>query len=382
MPCPAAPTSTPPGTDTQFKQQTTIHVAGTSARADALNAVMSSGGTPQVTIALNSSGRGTTKSVAVGPESVESLDLTLGGGFTPKAGDTIHLAAAERVEVFVFSSLKDPTGKSVSGFFDLGRRTKIQGGFGVEGRDAAPFDSTFTKLKSQNLLNADILANQDVFSMTSEIEGGFATVQSADTGVVSFGFGQWTAMSDLPKMLKRLPAATFQQHLGQYGLGVGTPTLGAFAQTRKFIPGGSSALNAAVKKLHLHNATEGCLILDGKELVSEAMHKTATDWSTRHETVMTRLGTIKSEAAAAQADVTSGNAAKATSGRTRLKALDKEVNAAWKKLAGLPGRRGARALRNRRRREGEHARQRRDGCQNRGRPGGQQHRLCRTAAHE
>ena len=115
-------------------------MAGTSARADASKVVMSSGGTPQVTIALNSSGRGTTKSVAVGPESVESLDLTLGGGFTPKAGDTINLASGKRVEVFVFSSLKDPTGKTVSGFFDLGRRTKIQGGFGVEGRDAAPFE--------------------------------------------------------------------------------------------------------------------------------------------------------------------------------------------------------------------------------------------------
>jgi hypothetical protein len=325
------------GADTPLQEQTTVHVAGTSATVDALNVVLSSGTSPQLTISLDSSGRGTTKPVAVGPEPVQALDLTLASGFTPHAGDTIQLLRSTHVEVFVFSSLKDPSGKSVEGFFDLGRLTKIQGGFGVEGRDAAPFDSTFTNLDTQKRLSAAAVANQDIFSMTSEVEGGFATVQSADIGVLSFGFGQWTAMSDLPQMLKRIPAATFQQHLGQYGLSLGTPTLGAFAQARKFIPGNASTLNAAVRKLSLRNTSEGCLLLDGKELVSEAMHKTAADWSSRHQTVLTSLGTLQSQAAALQADIASGNAAKASAARTQLKSLDKEVNAAWKKLAGLPG---------------------------------------------
>ncbi len=325
------------GTSTPLQEQTTVHVAGTSATLDALKVVLPSGTSAQLTLALDAAGKATTRSVAVGAESVQALDLTLGGGFTPKGGDTLHLLRSGRVEVYVFSSLKDPAGKSVEGFFDLGRRTKIQGGFGVEGRDAAPFDSTFTSLQNQNLLSPAELNNQDVFSMTSEIEGGFATVQSADTGVLSFGFGQWTAMSDLPKMLKRIPSATFAQHLGQYGLGLGAPTLGGVGHARKFIPGGSGAFNSAVKKLSLHNATEGCLTLDGTELVSDAMHKTATDWSTRHQNVLTSLNAMKSEVAALQADVAGGDAARASSARTRLKSLDKDVNSVWRKLGGLPG---------------------------------------------
>ena len=114
--------------------------------------------------------------------------------------------------IYVFSRLDsgDGTkkGTAVEGFFQLGYETKIQGGVGVEGANRAPFATTFDALKKSGAVTG---AEGDIFSLVSDIEGGFATVQNADRGVLSFGFGQWTAMADLPGMLKSIPNDVFQR---------------------------------------------------------------------------------------------------------------------------------------------------------------------------
>ncbi len=309
------------GSPRPLLERARVKVDGGKATITPIVVVLMGAKAPELTIALDASERGATKSVTVGDGSAEQLECTFAAGFTPQPGDVVQLGG-DRKEIYVFSRLDpgDGTKKAtaVEGFFHLGYETKIQGGVGVEGANRAPFATTFAALKKSGAVAG---AEGDIFALVSDIEGGFATVQNADRGVLSFGFGQWTAMADLPGMLKSMPDDVFRRSLGKYGLGLSTPSLGAYAHVRKFLPGPKAQFERAIKPLQLHALGEGCMLLDNKELVSDKLYKTAEKWAGD-------LGEALAKAQAAKAALGDPKTAEAA-GRT--------LAGLWKVLAGLPG---------------------------------------------
>lgn len=297
------------GSPSTVIERTTIQVSGSTATVSQV--VAEPQGTT-MSIPLDDHEHPAMKSLKVGSSQADALDVPAGG---LSAGDTLKL----RNQVFVFSALRPDTGSPVEGLFFLGRESHLQGGVGVEGADVAPFATTFAALASGGKISAAEQSDQAVFDFLAEIEGGFGTVQTADTGVVSFGFAQWTAVSDLPPMLSRVPKAAFDRYLGKYGLGVGTPVLGTPGSVRKFVP-----TSGRPGKLNARNPSEHCLTLNGVELVADKFHTAASSWSTK-------LTTLSADAQAAKA------AWLAAATPAKKKAVAKTIRGLWSKLAGLPG---------------------------------------------
>ena len=297
------------GSRTNVLEKTSIQVSGATATAGPIVAVPD--GTT-LSIPLDDHERPTHKQVSVGAVQAEQLDIPSAG---LSAGDTLKLGS----QMFVFTSLVPDTGPPVAGLFFLGKETFIQGGWGIEGADFAPFASTFTALVAANKVTAAEAALQPMMALLSEIEGGFATVQSADRGVQSFGFAQWTAASDLPKFLNRLPQPLFARYLGKYGLGIGTPVLGTPSSVDSFAPRSQSR-----KGFNARNPSEHCLTLNGTELVSKDLLGAANDWSSK----------LPALAAAAQAAKQQWLAATTKAAK---KAAAKKIGKLWTQLRGLPG---------------------------------------------
>jgi hypothetical protein len=310
------------GVSSSLSERTKVTVAAGKATVDAPVALFPASGAPQLTITLDSNEVPSTQPLAVDTQSVDALKVSM-TGLTPTDGDTLRIFTNNRKELYVFSTLKPATGPAVQGFFDIGKRAVYKGTVGVagEGRTKAGFDSTFGKLAAAGKLSAAIRAQKEIFSATAEIEGGFDTTQTYDTGVFTFGFGQWTANASLPQMLKVVPDDVFHQHLGQYGLGRDTPALGTEQQMRKFIT--PKEWGAANKNLALRNTSEGSITLNGKELISANSYALARTWSVKYDTLATELAAVK-------ADLAGTDAAKA-------KLAGKTIDTRWAQLAGLPG---------------------------------------------
>ena len=166
-----------------------------------------------------------------------------------------------------------------------------------EERTKAGFDSTFDKLVAAGNVSAAIRGQKEIFSATAEIEGGFDTTQTYDTGVFTFGFGQWTANASLPQMLKAIPDDVFNQYLGQYGLGRGTPGLGTEQQMRKLVPKKDLVQASKSDKLALRNTSEGSITLGGKELISSNAYALAQTWAAKYDTLATELPALKADLA-------------------------------------------------------------------------------------
>ena len=304
------------GTATSVLERTIIHVSGSTATVDPVMAL------PQgttITIPLDAHEHAPKKGVAVGPVQGDALDVPAASLTGLSAGDSLKLTAGGRNEIYVFSNLRPDTGPAVLALFFIGQGIKLQGGLGIEGADVAPFAPTFAALGASGKINAAEVADQDVMDFLAEVEGGFGTVQTADTGVLSFGFAQWTAMSDLPPMLSRVPQANFDRYLGKYGLAVATPALGTPHSVHTFVPRGGKP-----DRLSARNPAEHCLTLNGVELVSTRLHKAAGDWAVK-------LATFGTQAQTAKADWLAATTA------AKKKAARKTIVALWGKLAGLPG---------------------------------------------
>jgi hypothetical protein len=301
------------GSATNVLERATIQVSGSTATVSPIVALPD--GTA-MSIALDDHEHPTLKTLTVGSSQADALDIPTAG---LSAGDTLKLTDGRHSQVFVFSSLTPDAGPAVEGLFFLGQETKIQGGVGVEGADVAPFGSTFAALASSGKITAAEAADQDVLDFLSDVEGGFGTVQTADTGVVSFGFAQWTAMSDLPPMLSRVPKAAFDRYLGKYGLEVGTPALGTWGSVHKFIPASGHP-----NRVPTRNPSEHCLRLNGDELVAKRLHEAASSWS------VTLTG-LAADAQTAKAGWLSATTA------AKKKAAKKTIAKLWGKLAGIPG---------------------------------------------
>jgi hypothetical protein len=309
------------GAASQVLERTTIQVSGSIATAAPIV------GLPQGTtmaIPLDAREQPPMKSVAVGPKQADTLDLPAAALAMLSAGDMLKLTPRGHSQIFVFSTLVPDTGAPVDGLFFIGKESKLQGGVGIEGADVAPFGSTFAALITAGKITPAQAADQDVFDFLAEVEGGFGTLQTADTGVLSFGFAQWTAVSDLPQMLSRVPKAAFDRYLGKYGLGVSTPALGTPNSLRKFVPGTGKTFSHAVRKLKARNPAEHCLTLGGAELVSKPLHQAAADKALLLSTVGAQAQTAKSAWLAATT-------------AAKKKKVAKTIAGLWSQLAGLPG---------------------------------------------
>ena len=312
---PGAAWSPKGGSPADVIERTTIQLSGSTATVAPVIAI------PQGTtlaIQLDAKEHPAKKGLSVGTLQADALDVPAAGLVGMSAGDTLKLTAGGRSQVFVFSSLIPDTGSPVDGLFFLGQEAKIQGGVGVEGADVAPFSSTFAALSTAGKISAAEISEEDIFDFLSEIEGGFGTVQTADTGVLSFGFAQWTAMSDLPPLLSRVPKTAFDRYLGKYGLEVGTPALGTPTSVHKFVP-----TSGRPNRLSARNPSEHCLTLGGVELVSQRLHKAAGDWA------------LKLSTAGAQAQTEKAAWLTATKA-SKKKAAAAAIVAIWRQLSGLP----------------------------------------------
>ncbi len=310
------------GASSPLGERTKVKIAASKATVDAPVVLLPASGAPQLTITLDNNGRGSTKPVAVGTYSASALVVSL-SGHTPKDGDAIKIPTNRGKELYVFSTLKPSAGTKVEGFFDIGNQTKYKGTVGVAGerRSEAFFDKTFDKLVAAGKVSTAIKAEKDIFAATSEIEGHFDTVQTYDTGVFTFGFGQWTANASLPAMLKSVPDDVYNLHLGQYGLGRGTPTLGNEQQMRKLAP--PKELNKVYNSLDLRNASEGSMTLNGKEMISSKAYAFAKTWAAKHDQSSKDLTAFKADLAGAD--------------KAKAKQAEKKIDARWAELAGWSG---------------------------------------------
>jgi Domain of unknown function (DUF4157) len=303
------------------------------------------GDPPTLSIALGAPKKAAkTKSVVVNGVTVEQLDLPAGAiAFTPADGDAIHIALGG--DAWVFTTLKpDPVGAAktaadIKGFFHVGYFTKYQDksnplAFGI----ATPSMSDAARKQAMDdLATATTPAGRrittdeaEMFKTVSLIESGFAGVQTYDTGILSFGFAQWTVNADLPRVLLKMDATTFEKYLGRYGLSVGSPVRQLDAFVHKFV--GSHR-----NKLGVRNSTEGALFLNGQELVNKRLLAMAT-------TQMTLLSGFARDAAAAKLkidtakpDLTSKDAAKKAAAVQATAEAKKVLNNLDKAMTGLAG---------------------------------------------
>src|SRR5205085_2210002 len=134
----------------------------------------------------------------------------------------------------------------------------------------------------------------------------------------SFGFAQWTAPADLPRMLKKIPATVFEKYLGRYKLGVSTPVRALDSVAAKFIASRDKRRNLGVR-----DSSEGGLFLNSKDVVTARMLDTANKLLPTFDGYIT-------QATAAKTDLASKDAKK-------VAAAKKTLNTVFSALKGLPG---------------------------------------------
>jgi Domain of unknown function (DUF4157) len=285
------------------------------------------------------------KSVTVNGATLTQLDLPAAAiTFTPDDGDSIHLGL--KGEAWVFTTLQpDPvppatTAAPVSGFFHVGSfvpyRDKDTGVlmFGIDSPNKSP---AALKKEIDDLADPSAPASRRITSDEAEmfktvilIESDLAGVQTYDRGILSFGFAQWTASADLPRLLLKLDPTTFERYLGRYGLSVGTPVVQLDSFVRKFF-------GKDPRRVRVRNKHEGALFLNGKELVDQRLLDQAKKQGPA-------LGALAAQASAAQADLDAAKpdlkstdaAAKAAAVKATA-AAKKKVVALRKTMAGLAG---------------------------------------------
>jgi len=209
----------------------------------------------------------------------------------------------------------------IKGFFDIGSfvKYKTTTGFTSHSVSDAARVKVFEDLKTSTDPKRRITAEEaTAFETVSLIEDDLAGVQNYDSGILSFGVAQWTVHSDLPRVLLKVPAAVFEQYLGRYGLGVGTPVRALDAVAAKFI-----AEPKQRARLGVRNRSEGGLFLNGKDVITDKMLEAARK-------LMPTFDTLIAKATAAKADLASTDKAKVT-------AAKKEITKELAELKGLPG---------------------------------------------
>ena len=301
------------------------------------------GNPPTLTIPLIGPKNAARKSVTVNGTTVEQLDLSAGAmSFTPADGDSIHLELGG--DAWVFSTIKqDATvppaapAPNVQGFFRTGYFTRyMDRGTPTFGVSSTPVPEADRKKAFDDLTKPAAGARRittdeaERFKTVTIIEDDLAGVQNYDRGILSFGFSQWTVASDLPRMLSRVDAATFERYLGRYGLAVGAPVRQLDAFVHKFV-------GAHRERLGVRNVAEQALFLNSKELVSPKLLQTATAKAPVLNTLATQANTTAAKITAAKPDLTSTNPTVKAAAVKAMKDAKKEAVALHKSLAGLSG---------------------------------------------
>jgi hypothetical protein len=301
------------------------------------------GNPPTLTIPLNGPKNAARKNVSVNGTTVEQLDLSAGAiSFTPADGDSIHLELGG--DAWVFSTIKqDATAPpaapapNVQGFFRTGYFTQYNDrGTLTPGVSSTPVPEADRKKAFDDLAKPAAGKRQittdeaERFKTVTVIEDDLAGVQNYDRGVLSFGFSQWTVASDLPRLLKRVDATTFERYLGRYGLAVGAPVRQLDSFVHKFV-------GAHRERLGVRQPAEQALFLNSKELVSPKLLAEATAKGPVLNTVAGQANTTAANIAAAKPDLTSTNPSTKAAAVKAMKDAKKQAGAMHKSLAGLDG---------------------------------------------
>ena len=287
------------------------------------------------------------KTITVNGVAVEQLDVAAGAiTFTPADGDEIHLGIGG--DAWVFSTIKPdpaPAGAAaapdVKGFFRVGYFTRyVDHGVPTFGTATPSVPDSQRKKAFDDLADPSIPATRRIttdeaerFETVSLIESDFAGVQTYDTGILSFGFAQWTVNADLPGLLKKLKtadAATFERYLGRYGLDVGNPVRQLDSFVHKFV-------SAHRERLGVRNPSEGALFLNGKELVNKKLLAKASSQDAALAALATQATTVKADIDTAQPDLKSQDKTKRAAALQATAAARTKVNGMRTALRGLAG---------------------------------------------
>jgi hypothetical protein len=218
-------------------------------------------------------------------------------------------------------STPTPATPNIQGFFDIGSFVKYKSttGFTSHSVSDAKRTKVFEDLKTSKDAARKITAEEaTAFETVSLIESDLAGVQNYDSGILSFGFAQWTVHSDLPRLLRKVPAAVFEKYLGRYGLGVGAPVRALDSVASKFIADAKQR-----GRLGVRNKNEGGLFLNGKDVITDKMLEAAGK-------LIPTFGTLVTQATAAKTDLASTDAKK-------VAAAKKQLTTIFNTLKGLPG---------------------------------------------
>jgi len=331
------------GSTEPLVERCTITVpAGGPATPSPIVAVL--GNPPRLTIPLsNSKSAANRKTVVVNNTSLEQLDLpTSAITFTPADGDAIHLALFG--DAWVFTSIKKdivaPTTVNpvVNGFFRVGNFTRyVDHGVPTFGISTASKSDADRKKSFDDLTGSPTPSTRQIttdeaamFKTVSLIESDFAGVQTYDTGILSFGFSQWTVNADLPRLLLKVDATTYERYLGRYGLAVGTPVRQLDAFVRKFVGPNRN-------KLGVRNPSEGALFLNSKELVNTKLLSKAKVQGTALGPLNAKATSTKAEIAAAKPDLRSRDTAKKVTAVSTIANAKIKVSAIQTAMEGLAG---------------------------------------------
>jgi hypothetical protein len=336
------------GTTEQLVERCTISVpAGGPATVGPVRAEL--GSPSQLTIPLTSAKDASRKKVTLNDVDLEQLDISSGAmTLKPVEGDIIHLEL--QGDAWIFTTLKaDPVAApatpkpDLTGFFRVGKfrryKDKRATFFGIDSpfRSAGERKQAFDDLTQSSVPAARRITTDEakLFTTISLIEADMAGVQTYDPGILSFGFGQWTSASDLPRLLSRIDAPTFERYLGRYGLTVNQPVDQLETFVKKFT-------TTKLENLGIRNPREMALFLNGKELVSAALLKRAKDLRPTFAGIETQAKDAATKAGAAKSKLTSTDKSEKKGGSAEIAAVQKDLDKIRPKLAGLPG---SRALR-------------------------------------
>ena len=305
------------------------------------------GSPASLSLPLSSAKTAPRKTITVNGVTVEQLDVAAGAiTFTPADGDEIHLGLGG--DAWVFSTIKPdpaPAGAAaapdVTGFFRVGYFTRyVDHGVPTFGTATPSVPDSQRKKALDDLADPSLPATRRIttdeterFKTVSLIESDFAGVQTYDTGILSFGFAQWTVNADLPGLLKKLKAAdaaTFEKYLGRYGLDVGNPVRQLDSFVHKFV-------SAHRERLGVRNLSEGALFLNGKELVNKKLLDKAGSQDTALAALATQATTAKGEIDIARPDLNSKDKTRRAAALQATAAARTKVNGLRTALGGLAG---------------------------------------------
>jgi hypothetical protein len=299
---------------------------------------------PILTIALSGAKQAAArKPVVVNTATVQQLDLPAAAiSFTPADGDAIHLGIGGDAWVFTTflqDAVPPATARTpVKGFFLVGYYTRYNDRGTPTLGTATPTVNEATRQKAiEDLALPTAPAGRritteeaDAFKTVAVIESDFSGVQTYDSGILSFGFAQWTANADLPRMLMKVPAPVFERYLGRYGLAVGAPVRQLDAFVARFVPTGRA-------RLGVRNATEGALSLNGRELVTKALIDKATSQVPVLDGLAKQAAAVQASVAAATPGLTSTDPATKSAATKAVADAKARLTTIAAALKGLPG---------------------------------------------